>query len=111
MKEKEFTIRRGNFQRNEMVTFEPLELISICLIIAAIIVVSPHWLILYQKHRKEILLRKTCQLPHYPLPPPITKPNIPPVPSSRLNQELEPVVPSTCSTPGISSLYPTTYAH
>ena len=92
------------FSKNEMASFEPMEIISFCIIIAAIIVVSPHWLMLWQKHKKEKALKNLSQLPQ------INKPNIPP-PPSRLNQEYQPVMPSPCTTPLPGQMFPTKFAN
>ena len=74
-----------------MVSFEPLEIISFCIVIAAIIIVSPHWLILWEKHKKEKRIRES----------PLCNQNrigtVPPPPS--MDPGLPPVIPSVANTP------------
>ena len=47
-----------------MANFDPIEIVTFCIIIASIIIVSPHWLILWQKHKKEKLLKENFNVPH-----------------------------------------------
>ena len=80
----------------EMVSFEPLEIISICIVIAAIIIVSPQWLILLEKHKKEKRIRES------PLCNPARIPDIVPPPPSTLETPFASVAPSGCITPNLN---------
>ena len=84
-----------------MVSFEPLEIISICIVIAAIIIVSPQWLMLWEKHKKEKRIRESplCNIPKVPQ---INTTNYP------LNNQLNSNIPSMCPTPNLGK-FPTSY--
>lgn len=84
-----------------MASFDPIEIVSFCIIIASIIIVSPHWLILWQKHKKEKLLKENFNVPHI---------NKPLMPASRLQTELPPV-PSCPTTPALNPIYGTKFAN
>ena len=81
-----------------MVSFEPLEIIAFCIVIAAMIITSPHWLILWEKHKKEKRIKES----------PLCQPRVPYVHQPQLSNELPPIVPSVAPTPNLPK-FPTSY--